>query len=101
MIISLGCHPERGRVPTRIFQRGRPESKDLGFLGCHPELAGGSGRRILRLLFNDLEPLCDSVSPCLRGENQFLAPSTLELAAGFCTMMVAASTIAIPTACPA
>src|SRR5438067_5503697 len=26
------CHPERGRVPKRCLQLGKPESKDLGFV---------------------------------------------------------------------
>src|SRR5437879_1925135 len=28
---SKSCHPERGRAPARLLQRGKPESKDLGF----------------------------------------------------------------------
>src|SRR5947208_1725405 len=36
------CHPERGRAPARFHQRGKPESKDLGFLEKNSSL----GRRL-------------------------------------------------------
>jgi hypothetical protein len=36
------CHPERGRAPARILQRGKPESKDLGFV------SRGDGHRFER-----------------------------------------------------
>src|SRR5438045_4891225 len=28
---ATSCHPERGRAPARLLQRGKPESKDIGF----------------------------------------------------------------------
>src|SRR5438552_16246359 len=31
-ILHTACHPERGRAPARTPQRGKPESKDLGFV---------------------------------------------------------------------
>src|SRR5205807_9728256 len=30
------CHPERGTAPARTHQRGKPESKDLGFVSLLP-----------------------------------------------------------------
>src|SRR5207245_8274649 len=40
------CHPERGRAPARTHERGKPESKDLGF-AC---VAGNSALRFLLLV---------------------------------------------------